>query len=398
MYLERHRQRAEAIEKTKKMNVINQPASQALLPLFEETQSGIWPAQWLRAAAAQGIIQSEDFISDQVQPASIDLRLGGVAYRVPSSFLPGRSMTVQQKLDALAVEEIDLSQGAVLETNNVYIVPLQERLRLKRRMSGVANPKSSTGRLDVFARLITDFGTEFDTVHEKYTGPLWLEIAPRSFNVMVRTGSRLAQLRLRMGSPRSSDAQVRELNETARIVRYEGEPDIKHSRLALSVDLHGDPVSRIVAYKARKTDAYIDVDQVNTYEIADFWERIPRPDSGGLILHKDEFYILATKEFVAIPDNVAADMVAYDTLVGEFRVHYAGFFDPGFGYTGAGRQGSKIVLEVRSHEVPFMIEHGQVVGRVMVERLTERSDITYGAGIGSSYHGQALTLGKQFKR
>lgn len=381
------------------MTVISQPAGQAVLPFLEETRTGIWPAQWLRAAAVQGVIQAEeDIVPAQIQPASIDLRLGGTAYRVPASFLPGPSMTVRDKLDILAEQEIDLTGGAVLETGKVYIVPLQERLKLKRRMSGVANPKSSTGRLDVFARLITDFGTEFDTVHEKYAGPLWLEIAPGSFNVKVRKGSRLAQLRLRTGSPRTSDSGVRELNESVRIVRYEGEPDIKGSGLALSVDVAGDPVSGIVAYKAKKTRRPIDLDKVNFYAIDDFWLRVPKPERGGLILQKDEFYILATKEFVAIPHHVAADMVAYDTLVGEFRVHYAGFFDPGFGYTETGRQGAKIVLEVRSHEVPFMIEHGQVVGRVMVERLAEKTDMPYGANIGSSYHGQGLTLGKQFKR
>jgi dCTP deaminase len=380
------------------MTVISQ-AGQAILPFLEETRTGILPAQWLRAAAAQGIIQAEeDVLPAQIQPASIDLRLGDTAFRLPASFLPGPSMTVREKLDLIAEEEIDLRNGAVLETNQVYIVPLQERLKLKRRMSGVANPKSSTGRLDVFARLITDYGTEFDTVHERYAGPLWLEIAPRSFNVTVRKGSRLAQLRLRSGNPRTSDASLRELNESVRIVRYEGEPDIKHSGLALSVDLSGDPVSNIVAYKAKKTKRPIDVDKVNFYKIDDFWHRVPKPAQGGLLLQKDEFYILATKEFVAIPHDVAADMVAYDTLVGEFRVHYAGFFDPGFGYTDAGHQGAKIVLEVRSHEVPFIIEHGQVVGRVMVERLAEKTDMPYGAGIGSSYHGQGLTLGKQFKR
>lgn len=381
------------------MTVISQPAGQAVLPFLEETRTGIWPAQWLRAAAVQGVIQAEeDIVAAQIQPASIDLRLGGSAYRVPASFLPGPAMTVRDKLDILAEQEIDLTGGAVLETGKVYIVPLQERLKLKRRMSGVANPKSSTGRLDVFARLITDFGTEFDTVHEKYAGPLWLEIAPGSFNVKVRKGSRLAQLRLRTGNPRTSDSGVRELNESVRIVRYEGEPDIKYSGLALSVDVAGDPVSGIVAYKAKKTRRPIDMDKVNFYDIDDFWIRVPKPERGGLILQKDEFYILATKEFVAIPHHVAADMVAYDTLVGEFRVHYAGFFDPGFGYTEAGHQGAKIVLEVRSHEVPFMIEHGQVVGRVMVERLAEKTDMPYGANIGSSYHGQGLTLGKQFKR
>ncbi|MCG8543063.1 MAG: 2'-deoxycytidine 5'-triphosphate deaminase [Alphaproteobacteria bacterium] len=381
------------------MSVISQATQQVNLPFFEEARTGILPAQSLRAAAAQGVIQSEnDVLPEQIQPASIDLRLGGTAFRVPASFLPGPEMTVRDKLRILSEETIDIEDGAILHTDHVYIVPLQEHLRLRRRMSGVANPKSSTGRLDVFARVITDFGTEFDTVPDKYVGPLWLEIAPRSFNVMVRRGSRLAQLRLRAGSPRSSDTQVRELNEEARIVRYEGTPNIKHSGLALSVDVLGEPISTVVGYRARKTDAPIDIDKVNFYEPDDFWERIVRPEQGGLVLQRDQFYILATKETVAVPHDVAADMVAYDTLVGEFRVHYAGFFDPGFGYSAADAPGAKIVLEVRSHEVPFMIEHGQIVGRVMLEQLTEKTDTPYGLGIGSSYHAQALTLGKQFKR
>lgn len=378
---------------------MSQAAEQTILPFLEETRTGIWPAQWLRAATAQGVLHAEEHIlPEQIQPASIDLRLGSVAHEVPASFLPGPGATVRERLDRMAIRRVDIENGAVLETDRVYLVPLQERVKLKRRMSGNANPKSSTGRLDVFARLITDNGTEFDRVPERYAGPLWLEIAPGSFNVTVRRGSRLAQLRIRSGSPRTGDSHVRDLNESVRIVHYEGAADIKDSALALSVDIEGDPISGVIGYRAKKTKEPIDVDKINFYDVEDFWERVHRTDGSGLILQRNEFYILATKEPVSIPENYAADMIAYDTLVGEFRVHYAGFFDPGFGHTPAGQRGAKIVLEVRSHEVPFMIEHGQVVGRVMVEPLTESTDKPYGAGIGSSYHSQALTLGKQFKR
>lgn len=378
---------------------MSQIAEQAVLPFHEEARTGIWPAQTIRAACTAGVLHAEDDIGkNQIQPASIDLRLGSVAYEVPASFLPGRSSTVSDRLKDFTIRTIDLETDATLEVDKIYIVPLQERLKLKKRMSGTANPKSSTGRLDVFARVITDHGAEFDQIPERYVGPLWLEIAPRSFNVMVRRGSRLAQLRLRSGSPRTGDDTVRELNERHQIVRYEDAADIKASGLALSVDVEGDPVSGVVGYRAKRSPTPIDVDKINTYAVDEFWERIHRPERGGLILKRDEFYILATKEIVAIPDDFAADMVAYDTLVGEFRVHYAGFFDPGFGYSGTENVGAKIVLEVRSHEVPFMIEHGQVVGRVMVERLTNRTDKPYGLDIGSSYYSQGLTLGKQFKR
>ncbi len=378
---------------------MSQIAEQAVLPFHEEARTGIWPAQTIRAACTAGVLYAEEDIGkNQIQPASIDLRLGGAAYEVPASFLPGQSSTVSERLEEFAIRTIDLEDGAVLEVDKIYIVPLQEHLRLKKRMSGTANPKSSTGRLDVFARVITDYGTEFDQIPVRYVGPLWLEIAPRSFNVTVRRGSRLAQLRLRSGSPKTGDATVRELNERHQFVHYEAGADIKASGLALSVDVEGDPVSGVVGYRAKRSATPIDVDKINTYEIDEFWERVYKPKQGGLILKRDEFYILATKEAVAIPDDYAADMVAYDTLVGEFRVHYAGFFDPGFGYSRAGNVGARIVLEVRSHEVPFMIEHGQVVGRVMVERLTGKTDKPYGLDIGSSYYSQGLTLGKQFKR
>ncbi len=373
------------------------------MPLTTETRtyaSGILPAQCLEEAFARGeIMSSEPLAPEQIQPASLDLRLGDVAYRVPASFLPGRHATVADRLAMLGEERLDLDRDTVLERGRVYLVPLMESLRLRSRTSARANPKSSTGRLDVFCRVITDFGTEFDSVPDAYKGPLWLEIAPRSFHVLVRRGSRLAQIRLKRGSPAASDRFVRHLNARLGVVRDEdGTADVKGGAIALSVDLVGDDPSGLIGYKAKRSDEPIDIDRRNYYDVDSFWERVYRPESGGIVLRTDEFHILSTKEGVAVPPHMAADMVAYDTLVGEFRVHYAGFFDPGFGYDGGRAEGTKIVLEVRSHEVPFIVEHGQIVGRVLVERLLEPTDRPYGTAIGSNYFRQSLTLGKQFKR
>ena len=374
-------------------------AAQGSLPILDdvpEPQTGVWPAQWIKAAIQRREICAEDpILAEQIQPASLDLRLGSHAYRVPASFLPGRGATVEDKVRLLGEDKIDLEKGAVLRKGCVYLAKLQEHVRLKKRISGVANPKSSTGRLDVFARVITDYGNQFDTVPERYTGPLWLEVVPHSFDVMVHRGSSLAQLRIKWGSPRASDAAVRRLNEKDNIVQG---ADIIGGVLTLSVDLEGDPMTRVIGYKAKKTSEFIDVDRVNYYDREVFWEEARRSDQGGLVLKTDDFHILASKESVAIPYDLAGDMVAYDTLVGEFRVHYAGFFDPGFGWSERGATGAKIVLEMRSHEVPFMVQHGQVVGRVELERLTQPTENPYGAGIGSSYQGQGLALGKQFKR
>jgi len=377
---------------------------QASLPSLEEDRpapSGIWPAQRLREAVASGEIAGEDSGIDpaQIQPASLDLRLGGDAYRLPASFLPGRGCTVRDKLSLLGAEPLSLDNDTVLRKGQVYLCRLAESVALKRRLSGVANPKSSTGRLDVFCRVITDYGTAFDEIAESYKGPLWLEVAPRSFNVRVRTGSRLAQLRIKQGSPPMSDSFARRLNETVQVVQSEAEAaDVRGGAIALSVDMKGAGSGGIVGYRARHTDEPVDIDAVGAYDAAAFWEPIETPGPRGLRLAPDAFHILATKELVAVPSDHAGDMIAYDTLVGEFRVHYAGFFDPGFGYADGEHRGAKIVLELRSHEVPFMMEHGQIVGRVAVERLTEPTDTPYGHAIGSSYHSQGLTLGKQFRR
>ena len=368
---------------------------QATLPLIEdvpEPQSGIYPSQAIMAAIARGDIKAGERINPpQIQPASLDLRLGSTAYHVPASFLPGAGMRVEDKLVSLSAEKFSIADGAVLETSKVYLIQLMEHLSLRKRLSALANPKSSTGRLDVFTRVITDFGTEFDTIREGYKGPLWLEVAPRSFNVKVRAGSRLSQVRLKTGSPPSSDAYVRKLHEQSQIVHTDS-ADIKDGAIALSVDIAGDQWGGLIGYKAKRTDAFIDVDLVGYYEPDDFWENVYRPESGGIVLEPDDFHILATKETVAIPADVAADMVAYDTLVGEFRVHYAGFFDPGFGYVGDRPIGARVVLEVRSHEVPFLIEDGQMVGRVLVERLTAPTKKPYGADIGSNYQQAGLSL------
>lgn len=376
-------------------------AVQEWLPSLDEPsrRSGIYPAQWFQGAIRRKEIACPIPIgAEQIQPASVDLRLGKSAYRVPASFLPGRGHTVSDKVKSFAAEKIDLSAGAILERDSVYIVCLLENLNLKKRMSAVANPKSSTGRLDVFARVITDHCTEFDNIAEQYEGPLWAEIAPRSFNVLVRSGSRLVQLRIKRGIPRSSERLLRSLHDEAGVVRGEESPDIKKDGIAITVDVVGDPVSGLIGYKARKVPDHIDVDKVNYYEPSKFWEPVYRPKAGGIVLETNDFHILASKETISVPDDYAADMIAYDTLVGEFRVHYAGFFDPGFGYSSGGHRGAKAVLEVRSHEVPFIIEDGQIVGRLALERLTERTQRPYGIGIGSSYQYQGLTLSKQFRR
>ena len=362
-----------------------------------EFSTGILPSQALAAAIAEGVIRAGPPVTAaQIQPASLDLRLGAVAYRVRASFLPGPNATVRQRLDMVSMHEIDLTQGAVLERHCVYIVPLLESMSLPRRVSGIANPKSSTGRLDVFARLITDRGEEFDRVAEGYDGPLYAELSPRTFSVRVRTGTRLVQLRLRRGAPTASDTALRRLHETVGLVDAEkGAENIKGG-LAFTVDVAGD-ANGLVGWRARRHAPLVDVDLIGHYEPLDFWEPVLAGPARSLILDPDDFYILASKESVVVPADHAAEMQAYDTLVGEFRVHYAGFFDPGFGAVETGGAGSRAVLEVRAHEVPFLIEDGQLIGRLVYERLTQRPDRLYGSSIGSTYQRQGLKLGKQFR-
>ena len=362
--------------------------------------TGILPVQEIRALIRdKHIVAAAEITEDQIQPASVDLRLGSTAYRVRASFLPGPDMKVKEKIAALGMHEVDLTGGAVLERGCVYIVPLMESLRLSKRDSGVANPKSSTGRLDVFTRLITDHGAEFDRVRPGYEGPLFAEISPRTFSILARKGSRLNQLRLRRGAPAVGEAALKRLNEEVRLVHTDaGTESIAEGKVTLTVDLKGDRGTKFIGYKARKNADLIDIDKTNHYDAANFWEPIYARADRAIILDPDDFHILASREAITVPPDHAAEMVAYDTLVGEFRVHYAGFFDPGFGYEVEGAPGTRAVLEVRSHEVPFVIEHGQTMGRLVYERLTGVPDKIYGAGIGSSYQRQGLTLSKHFKR
>ena len=360
--------------------------------------TGILPSQELerRVRATKEIVALEPIQDDQYQPASLDLRLGSVAYRVRASFLPGKDSTVMQRLGDLKMHEMDISNGAVLERGCVYIVPLLEGLSLERRTSAMGNPKSSTGRLDIFTRLITDHGTEFDRVREQYSGPLYAEVSPRTFSVLVRKGSRLNQLRIRYGNPPSSDESMKRLQEEYEVVEAITKKQIQNG-VPVSVDVRGNTSGGLIGYKAKRHSGLIDIDKIRYYEVLDYWEPVYAPHRGGLILDPEDFYILASLEAVKVPPKYAAEMIAYDTLVGEFRVHYAGFFDPGFGHPEAGGEGSRAVLEVRSYEVPFVIEHGQVVGRLAYERLTAQPSRLYGSGLNSSYQRQGLALSKHFK-
>jgi len=362
--------------------------------IYGQRSTGILPSHILRRVLARKMIVAADAIEDvQIQPASIDLRLGTTAYRVRASFLPGAS-TVQEKLETLSSHAIDLTHGAVLETGCVYVVPLLESLSLPHRVSGVANPKSSTGRLDVFTRLITDRAQSFDRVEAGYNGPLFAEITPRTFPVLVRKGSRLNQLRLRHGSPPFTDTEMRRLHDVHPLVT--GEADIENG-LALTVDLKGQAGAAHVGWKAKRHTGVIDVDERNVLDPLDYWDPVHASREGSIVLDPDEFYILASREAVAIPPDFAAEMVPFNPLVGEFRVHYAGFFDPGFGFEPGRPPNARAVLEVRSREVPFILEHGQIIGRLAFERLTDPPPEVYGEGLGSNYQRQGLKLSKHFR-
>jgi len=329
---------------------------------------GILPCQAIEALVEAGAIEAGAPLAEgQVQPASLDLRLGRRCWRVRASFLAGPGRTVAERLKAVAMHELDLERGAVLERGCVYIAEVQERLKLPLGVAGRANPKSSTGRLDIFVRLLTDGGQTFDDVREGYAGPLYLEIAPQTFSVLARTGTRLNQLRLRRGElPRLGMTTV-------------------------SVDLTGP----LAGYRARRHAGVIDLDLEGGHDPRDFFEPL-EPRRGELLLDPGEFYILASKEAVQIPILQAAEMTPIDPAVGEFRAHYAGFFDPGFGLAETGGAGSRAVLEVRSREAPFILEDGQIVARLVFEPMTERPTRAYGEG-GSHYQRQGLRLSKHFK-
>ena len=341
----------------------------------------ILPSQEIRRLLDSGAVSAPETVSGGVlsggesdalpttlQPASLDLRLGDVAHRMRASFLPGEGVSVEDGLDQLRLHTVSLEGGAVLEVGGIYLIPLQERLDLPDDIQALANPKSSTGRLDVFARLVGEGSARFDVLPAGYRGPLWLEVAPRTFGIVVRPGDRLAQMRFRRGSA----APLR--------------------RQTVSLDLSSG--RDVVGYRARRHSALVDLRGVGAHTALDYWEPV-RLTAGGLILEPDEFYILASREAVAIPVGEAAEMAAIDTEIGEFRAHYAGFFDPGFGTEEGGGVGSRAVLEVRGRDVPFLLRDGQPVAHLVFERLSATPDTVYGAN-GSSYQKQGLRLGKHF--
>lgn len=372
--------------------------------------TGIFPSQRIRELVLNGKISSDSKIEEsQIQPSSIDLRLGPIAYRVQASFLPGKFSTVESKINDLVMTKIDLRKPTAFEKGCVYIVPLLEELSLPEDVWAKANPKSTTGRLDIFTRLICDYGTEFERVPRGYRGRLYAEVVPRTFTVIVVEGIKLNQLRFVKGQGQeATDSQLKKLDSRETLVFETASADFGPSDCAprqpeidnglkLSINLRGTKDEALIGFKARKNSPAVDLQKIAHYDPENFWEPISAPKPGNIILNPDDFHILISKEKIRIPPTHAAEMVAYDPSIGEFRIHYAGFFDPGFGYGANDINGTCAVLEVRSHEVPFLVEDGQVVGRLIYEQLLEKSDKIYGVNIGSSYQTQGLALSKHFK-
>jgi len=367
-----------------------------------ERTTGILPSQTIRELIDGGrVAGSPPITSEQIQPASLDLRLGDIAHRVRASFLPGPNSTVEAKINDLRMTRVDLTSASVFEKDCVYIVPLLEEVHLPDNISGKANPKSTTGRLDVFTRLITDYGIEFDRVPAGYKGKLYAEIVSRTFTVRIRAGMKLSQLRFVQGVADSQDREIKKLDREQTLV-YMDENSPTKARLdrglRVTVNLEASEKGEVIAYKARRNAPVIELDRINYYSPEEFWEARQQGTGKGLILDAGDFYILASRERVRVPPDFAAEMVPFDPSDGEFRIHYAGFFDPGFGYGSSEIKGTRAVLEVRAHEVPFLLEHGQLVGRLNYMPLLSRPDKIYGVQIGSSYQQQALALSKQFRR
>ena len=363
-------------------------------------ETGTVPYQGLRALLGTVIRALPEIEPEQLQPASLDLRLGARAFRVSASFLPGPNSTVMDKVKQLdALPAIDLTtDGAVLERGAVYVIELCEHVRMTGDYFGVAYPKSSTGLLDVLTRLITDRGTAFDRVDKFYEGPLYIEVAPLTFSIVVRRGDRLNQLRVQRGTGAVAGSEIQRLYESGQLVKIGGKlPALRDGLVPVTVDLESSGSGSVVGYKAKKNSRKIDISKVGFYDPREFWEKI-EATNGRLNLDQGDFYILATREDVGVPPNLAAEMVAYDTASGEFRVHYAGFFDPGFGWGDKGAGGSRAVLEVRSYGVSFTLEHAQIVGWLKYGQIaTGKTDKRYGEGIKSNYQGQGVALAKHFK-
>ena len=367
-----------------------------------ETQ-GILPTRWLREAANDDVIFTERYKIPEAnfQPATLDLRLGETAHRLRCSFLPDSSSVMDKLLD-LGMEEIDLRDGAILERNRPYLIPLIEEMRLPENIQAKTNPRSSTGRLDIFTRVITDHSQKFDEIKAGYQGRLYLEVVSRSFTIKVQTGLSLNQLRLFKGDPRCQPGEVRQLHREQPVVLAHGghieqlsEPGDDNS-INLGVDLIGHPSG--VGFRAKKNSNLLDLSNRNYYDPGDYWEPVVAEKTNRIVLEPEEFYLLTAAESVRVPPDYAVEMTAFDPSSGELRTHYAGFFDPGFGFGDDGKMaGVQPVMEVRAHDVPFMIEHGQKVCTLTYEKMLEAPDKLYGPKIGSSYQGEGLVLSGHFK-
>jgi dCTP deaminase len=370
----------------------------------EPDESGIWPDAWLLKAVESGIIAAPQFVERQLQPASVDLTLGDIAYRLRCSFLPGKNDAVEDQMRSFVVgPPIPLEDGAILERTRPYLIPLRESLQLPKRVRARANPKSSTGRLDVFTRVITDRSGMFDDIKGGYAGPLYLEVVPRSFAVMARTGLALNQLRLMKGDIEVSDGEIRAAHRSDPILYRHGQPVDRRDVYAqgglwLTLDLlkrDDEPVG----YRAKRNSSLIDLGAVGAHDPEDFWETVVPETGNRVVLEPEDFYLLLSAEGVRVPPQYAAEMTAFDPAGGEVRTHYAGFFDPGFGHdpTGLFSQGSRAALEIRAHDVPFAVDHLQRVCTLRFERMAGEPTALYGSQRGSHYQGQMSTLSKHFR-
>jgi dCTP deaminase len=372
---------------------------------------GVLPYQTLRAAVTDGWIRAQVPLADvQFQPASLDLRLGPIAYQLRASFLPFRE-SVEARLRAdepadsdLVIDRLALDGGATLQRGSVYLVPLLESLALPPTVRGRCNPKSTTGRLDIFTRVITDATPRFDEIRAGYHGPLYLEVSPQSFPVRVQAGQSLNQVRLLNGTTLVPDAELAQVYRGTPLLYDDDDRPIPVERvilnegLCMGVDLSGRRSDGIIGYRAHPNPPAVDLARVDYYDPAEFWEPIKRPGRDAYILEANRFYILVSKERIRVPPDFAAEMVVYDAGAGEIRTHYAGFFDPGFGWGDGSVLGTKVVMEVRAREVPFLVYDGQISFKVLFERLASPTERLYGVGLGSAYQHQTLTLSKHFRR
>lgn len=371
-------------------------------------KTGILPSQEIwELINNRKILSFAPIEESQVQPASIDLRLGKVAYRVQASFLPSRTYPIKKKIDDLKLAEIDLARPTLLERGAVFVIPVLEQLALPFDIGGAANPKSTTGRLDIFTRLVTEGGMDFEEhelqfeqVPKGYKGELYVEVVSRTFPIILQAGAKLTQLRFVRGKPPAATDNALERFDEGLVYFENGDVPAKAvvgGGLRMSIDLAGSG-SNIVAYKAKRNSPAVDLSKTGAHDTAQFWDAIAAPASRRLVLEPSDFYILASRERISVPSNWAAEMTQFDPSIGEFSVHYAGFFDPGFGYGTSGEiKGTKAVLEVRAHEVPILLEDAQVVGRLMYHKMASVPDKIYGQAIGSSYQQQGLALSKQFR-